>query len=217
MSVIVEKVTAGFDRQAVLRHISCEFEPGKLTALVGPSGSGKTTLLEVISGLLLPWSGTVRVEGDSAGLSPVVWVPQGANALGARSILDNVRLAPLSDGLSSAQATETASRMINYVGLGDRESSLARELSGGELQRLAFARAIASRRRVILADEPTANLDAANTEEIVCLLHRLRSDRTMIVATHDPNLVSAADSVVDLRLLGNHGPSQVASKAGSHE
>lgn len=204
MSVKLEDVSVDFGDRRILHGICATFESGILTALTGPSGTGKTTLLGVIAGFILPSEGKVTVGGVAPLPEFVVWVPQGANALSARTLLDNVRLAPLSDGLPLSAAEKVASAQLEMVGLGGRESALARELSGGELQRLALARALASSRPLLLADEPTANLDSETSKGIIELLRSIRAERTMIIATHDPELVSAADRVVDLRRLDAH-------------
>ncbi|MCW2286948.1 putative ABC transport system ATP-binding protein/phosphonate transport system ATP-binding protein [Leucobacter luti] len=199
MPVLVEALTIGFGPLTIIESLTCRFETGVLTALTGPSGSGKTSLLEVLAGLAIPRRGVVTLNGSRIDSSQIAWVPQGANALGARTALDNVRIAPLSDGLSPEIATAIALERLEQVGLASQRSAIARTLSGGELQRLAFARAMASSRPLVLADEPTANLDTRSAREVTRLLQRLSTQRTMIVATHDQELVLAAAKVVNLR------------------
>jgi ABC-type lipoprotein export system ATPase subunit len=131
--------------------------------------------------------------------SLIAWVPQGLNALARRTVLDNVLIAPLSTGAGITQARSRALEAIETVGLTHKLSEQARRLSGGELQRVGLARALASGKGIIFADEPSANLDAANTENIAELLDRLTSRATIVVATHDPVLVSAARSAVYMR------------------
>ncbi|KRC91043.1 hypothetical protein ASE25_22065 [Terrabacter sp. Root85] len=114
-------------------------------------------------------------------------------------------IAPLSSGARLSDARERAVEALELVHLGDRLQQQARRLSGGELQRLALARALASGKELILADEPSANLDATNTELIAQILHELRARATIVVATHDPILVSSASAAVHLRTLENHG------------
>jgi ABC-type lipoprotein export system ATPase subunit len=129
----------------------------------------------------------------------VVWIPQGSNALPARTALDNAMLGAQARGETLARASVQARSALKQVGLLDRADSLARELSGGELQRLSFARALAANRSIVFADEPTASLDLANIRIIAALLRRLSGQATIVVATHDPLLIDAADYVIDLR------------------
>ncbi|WP_331227683.1 ATP-binding cassette domain-containing protein [Georgenia sunbinii] len=189
----------------VFSGLSATFEPAQVTALVGPSGSGKSSLLAAIAGHQPLAAG--RVEHHPAGATTpqppsaqfVAWVPQGSNALGRRTVLDNVRLASLAAGHSMPAATARARAALAQVRLSDRVDHQARRLSGGELQRLALARALTSGKALILADEPSANLDGANTELVAQILAGLVSEATIIVATHDPVLVDAADAIVPLR------------------
>jgi len=206
VDIDIEHVSVSFGRRTVLDDVTATMRGGRLTALVGPSGSGKSTLLALAAGYLVPASGRVLVRSETFGTGAepphpgrVAWVPQGANALGARSVLDNVMLGALSEGVDLAGAARRARACLATVGLAERAGDAARELSGGELQRVAFARALVSRRATILADEPTASLDAASTREIVRLLRELRIDATVVVATHDPLVIEAADEIVDLR------------------
>jgi ABC-type lipoprotein export system ATPase subunit len=129
----------------------------------------------------------------------VVWIPQGSNALPARTALDNAMLGAQARGDDRARSTDKARAALKQVGLLERAGSLARELSGGELQRLSFARALAASRSLVFADEPTASLDLANIRIIAGLLRRLSGQATIVVATHDPLLIEVADHVIDLR------------------
>ena len=199
MSLKVDQVTVSIGDRLVLADLSCLFARNELTAVVGPSGSGKTTLLEVIAGLRRPDRGRVFINDEAVKPDACVWVPQGANALGSRTVLDNVLIAPLSDGVENTQAIRISRRSLKLVGLHHREQAQAKHLSGGELQRLAFARSLASNREVILADEPTANLDAENTDDVISLLRALQTKRTMIIATHDSRLIEAVDRVFYMR------------------
>lgn len=205
LEVLVDSVSFVFGDRVVLDDFSTVLHPGQVGALVGPSGSGKSTLLNAVGGLVTPRAGSVTLrrvdDGTVTGPSPelVAWVPQGANCLGARSALDNVMLGPLSGGQPLPVARRTAYDALGRVGLADRASSPARTLSGGELQRVSFARALASSKPIILADEPTSSLDAASTEVVAALLHSLSVDATVVVATHDPLLIEAATYAVDIR------------------
>ena len=212
MEVSVENVSISFGDVHVLTDLSASFAPGRVTALVGPSGSGKSTLLAAIAGFLAPTRGRIVLrpvpgaDGHEPRASLVGWVSQGANALGSRTVHDNVMLGALGDGVGLSDAVRLADDALAQVGLTHRARAAARTLSGGELQRTAFARALASRRPLVLADEPTSSLDAVATGTIIDLLRGLRSEATVIVATHDPALIEAAQDRVDLRTGGpTHG------------
>lgn len=206
-SVQVDVVDAAirFGTTTVFSGFAAHFPAGRITALVGPSGSGKSSLLAALSGHQSLSAGRVELR-DSPGAAPappdparVAWVPQGSNALGRRSVLDNVAIAPLSAGAPLHEARERAVEALATVGLGTLLEQQARRLSGGELQRVALARALASGKELILADEPSANLDAANTQLIAGILDRLAGRATIVVATHDPVLVEAAEAAVHMR------------------
>ncbi|WP_331272937.1 ATP-binding cassette domain-containing protein [Motilibacter deserti] len=194
----------------VFSGFSAHFESGRVTALVGPSGSGKSSLLAAMSGHQPLASGTIELraapDGPPTAPSPqlVAWVPQGSNALGRRSVLDNVLIAALGAGLRLRAAETAATEALTMVGLADRLGQQARKLSGGELQRVALARALASGKELIFADEPSANLDAANTDRIAGILSRLSGRATIVVATHDPVLVAAAHAAVHMRREARH-------------
>ncbi len=194
-----------FGTTTVFSGFSAAFPAARVTALVGPSGSGKSTLLAVMSGYQTLHSGRVELRDGLAAepLPPnsarVAWVPQGSNALGRRSVLDNVMIASLSAGMSLKDGRDQAKDALELVGLGALMHQQARRLSGGELQRTALARALASGKQLILADEPSANLDAENTDLIAKILDGLTARATIIVATHDPVLVAAAAGAVHMR------------------
>ena len=202
--MIVADGHLSFGDRRVLEGIDASFEHSHVTALTGPSGSGKSTLLAVMAGYQRLDSGTVAFVdhlGSSSSPDPamVAWVPQGANALGTRTALDNVMIGPLAEGQGFACSRAIAERALDDVGLLSRANVRARVLSGGELQRVSFARALATSKPLIFADEPSASLDAANTDVLAELLIGLRSRATIIVATHDPILINAAEAVVALR------------------
>ncbi|WP_194928759.1 ATP-binding cassette domain-containing protein [Pseudactinotalea sp. HY158] len=203
--VEVHDAAIAFGDDTVFSGLSASFEAGHVTALVGPSGSGKSSLLAAIAGHQPLARGRVEIHrGDGAdphrpSAALVAWVPQGSNALGRRDVLDNVLIASLADGRPMSRARAVAMTALDQVGLADRASEQARRLSGGELQRVALARALASGRPLVLADEPSANLDAANTDMVADILARVVSQATIIVATHDPILVEAATASVHLR------------------
>jgi putative ABC transport system ATP-binding protein len=183
-----------------------------MVAVVGPSGSGKTTLLHLAAGLERPTSGTVRIAGhdlnslsdrELAGLRAwrVGVVFQQFFLLDALSAVDNVAVALLYQAVPAARRREVAATTLDLVGLGHRLSHRPRQLSGGEQQRVAIARALASDPAVVLADEPTGNLDQATGREIMTLLGELNRDRgvTLVVITHDPAIAATAGRHIELR------------------
>lgn len=173
--------------------VSLSLEPGQAVAIEGPSGTGKSTLLALLGGLLDPTEGAVRVE--SSHRAPFGWVLQSLNSLSARSVLANAELNNVIDGVGRSVARERARLSLDAVGLGDRWRSRARHLSGGELQRLAVARVLASTRPIVLADEPTNQLDRTNATAVMrALFATAEADRRIVVVvTHDhdalPNTV----------------------------
>lgn len=164
---------------------------GRLTALTGPSGSGKSTALRLLDGRLRPQRGSVLVTGETAG-----WIHQTSLALWSRTAVDNVGLPLVAAGAPRAAAGDTARQIMAGYGIADLGDRPARTLSGGQLQRLAVARAEATGASTLFCDEPTGQLDRANSELVGASLRTL-ADRgiTVVVATHDPALVALADEV----------------------
>ena len=204
MRLDVMGATLRFGQRTIFESFDAQFAHGRVTALVGPSGSGKSSLLAAMAGYQPLAEGRVvgvYADGKQVAVTSamVAWVPQGANALGARTALENVMIGPLSEGAALGSARTRALDALDAVGLADLAGKVARQLSGGELQRVSFARALAADKPVIFADEPSSSLDARNTARIAELLHALRSRATIVVATHDPILVEAAQDEVHLR------------------
>jgi putative ABC transport system ATP-binding protein len=202
----------GAQRVEVLKGVSMEVAPGEVVALEGPSGSGKTTLLSIMGCILTPSSGEVRVAGLSvppdqpAKLREVRrrsigFVFQQFNLFPALSALENVEYALNVKGLKNGAARREATRALTQVGLADRLSFLPRDLSGGQKQRVAIARALAGSPRVILADEPTANLDTTAGVQVLELFRELakRENKGLVIVTHDPKVRAVADRVVGIR------------------
>lgn len=188
---------------AVLAGAGFEVPAGTSAAIVGPSGSGKTTLLSLIGGLLPLQSGSFAAV-DSEGVEHSVtesasWVLQTVSLLGDRSATANVAIGAFSDGASRMEAHERAARYLTAVGLAHHGERVARSLSGGEAQRVAIARALASERPIVLADEPTGQLDAATSSTVISAIIGSRAARTVVVVTHDPEVAAACDVVFELR------------------
>jgi putative ABC transport system ATP-binding protein len=198
----------GSSRHEVLSGVDLDVAQGELVALLGPSGSGKSTLLNVIAGLDAPDSGIVLVAGrDVAALDErqrtllrrheIGFVFQFFNLVPTLTVLENIRL-PLE--LTGESRHEAAHELLDRVGLGNRARAFPEELSGGEQQRIAIARALAHRPRLVLADEPTGNLDATTGARVLDLLTELIAERgtSMLVATHSSAVVERAGRVVAL-------------------
>ncbi len=195
----------------VLLDLDMDVVAGEFVALMGPSGSGKSTLLNLIAGIDKPSSGTIEIGGvDIAGLSEgeladwraanVGFVFQFYNLLPVLSAQDNVELPLLLTGLSSRQRAERARLVLGLVGLADRADHYPNELSGGQQQRVAIARALVSDPLLIVADEPTGDLDRVTGEEILGLLERLvvEMGKTIVMVTHDPKAAAHARRLVHL-------------------
>ena len=204
----------GSDKLQVLKGIDLELKRGELVALMGPSGCGKSTLLNIIGGLLPADGGEINLQKRSYGLkgpSSVVdvrrdlvgWIFQDFHLLNNLSALDNVAMALELSGTSSTEAEQRASEALIKVGLEDRMHHIPDQLSGGQQQRVAIARAIAGNRPLLLADEPTGNLDIASGKEVLQLFKDLCHDDerpiSILMVTHDPELASNADRMLLLR------------------
>jgi len=195
----------------VLLDLDMDVAAGEFVALMGPSGSGKSTLLNLIAGIDKPSSGTIEIGGvDIAELSEgeladwraanVGFVFQFYNLLPVLSAQDNVELPLLLTGLSSRQRAERARLVLGLVGLADRADHYPNELSGGQQQRVAIARALVSDPLLIVADEPTGDLDRVTGEEILGLLEQLvvEMGKTIVMVTHDPKAAARARRLVHL-------------------
>ena len=210
-------------RTLVLRDISFSIEPGTVQAIVGPSGSGKTTLLTILGLLIRPTQGNIVLDGRpvprGAGARAALraerygWVFQTVNVLSRRSVVDNASLGLLAKGAALGEARKVALSALAAVGLGTMAERPAHSLSGGELQRLCIARAIAAQPRFLLADEPTGQLDRTTTAEVLDAIIRVRRPETAIViVTHDPTVAARCDQVWELEdgRIGLRGAKEVA-------
>jgi putative ABC transport system ATP-binding protein len=201
------------DTQAVpvLAGLSLDIEAGDFVGLMGPSGSGKTTLLNLIGGIDQPTSGEVTVNGDAIGRMNgrdlarwrsrhIGYIFQLYNLIPVLTALQNVELPLLLVKMTGKERLERAKVALGIVGLGDRLGHYPRQLSGGQEQRVAIARAIVSDPTLLLADEPTGDLDRKSGEEILALLERLNKEfkKTIIMVTHDPHAAERAHRVLHL-------------------
>jgi putative ABC transport system ATP-binding protein len=222
----------GAGRFQALAAVNLAIAGGELTLLTGPSGSGKTTLLSILGCMLTPSSGTVRVHGHSTtGRKPeqlaklrrdyIGFVFQSYHLFPTLTAIDNVRIALDIRGENAKQSTQKAAEVLAIVGLENKAGSYPRELSGGEQQRVAIARAIVGDPSVILADEPTAALDAENGRAVMAVLARVAKDpaRGVLVVTHDPRIEEFADRIVcieDGRIISDSrtvGTGKIAQQA----
>ena len=203
---------SGRNRLEVLKGINLEIAAGELVSLMGPSGCGKSTLLNICGGLLEADSGSITLNDFSYGTKPpsrvvdvrrngVGWIFQDFHLVDRLSALDNVIFALELSGVPSSQAESQAMDALRKVGLSDRMNFIPDQLSGGQRQRVAIARAISGSRPLILADEPTGNLDVKSAEGILDLFKELCEDYgiSVLMVTHDPNLASKADRMLLLR------------------
>jgi putative ABC transport system ATP-binding protein len=211
--ILAENVTKTFhegrESVPVLRGVSIAVEPGEVVALEGPSGSGKTTFLSILGCILTPTSGRVVIDGQEIDPGrpsrlPAVrrrsigFVFQQFNLFPALTALENVEYALNLKGFTGSQATRDAGALLERVGLGDRAHFLPRDLSGGQKQRVAVARALAGSPAVLLADEPTANLDSEVAQHVLDLFGELarKEGRALLIVTHDPKVRRVCDRVI---------------------
>jgi len=195
-----------------LRGLDLAIEPGEIVAIMGPSGSGKSTLMHILGALDLPTGGTALIDGeDLAGLKEgelvrlrgrrIGFVFQTFNLILTMSAQRNVELPMIFQGVKRSERARRAAELLGKVGLAERRAHKPNELSGGERQRVAIARALANDPEIILADEPTGNLDSESGSQILELLKRLSEEdgKTVIIVTHDPDAASIADRIVRLK------------------
>jgi putative ABC transport system ATP-binding protein len=215
---VTKEYRQGRDRVRALDGVDLTIEAGEFVSMVGPSGSGKSTMLHLIGGLDRPSAGDVSVHGRSlARLSDdevtifrrrhVGFVFQSFNLLPALTAAENVALPLLLDGKRMREVRPRVERLLELVGLGPRAEHRPDELSGGEMQRVAIARALVTAPLLLLADEPTGNLDRATGDSILDLIRRANRDdgQTVVLVTHDPHAAAYGDRTVtvgDGRIVG---------------
>ncbi len=208
MSLTLSHVTFRYPGMSadVLHDVSLTVEPGERVALMGPSGRGKSTLLSVAGLLLKPQAGTVTIDerprtvSDASSLlgHTISWVLQTVSLLPRRSVLDNAALPLLAKGVTRRVAHDTASVKLAEVGLAGYEARQARTLSGGEAQRVGVARALVTNPSILLADEPTANLDQRTAQIVGEALFQSARGTSLLVTTHDEEIAQLADRIVYL-------------------
>jgi putative ABC transport system ATP-binding protein len=192
-----------------LKGVSLAVNAGESVAVTGPSGCGKSTLLHILGGLDRPTEGSVEYDGrplqamdlDDYRARQVGFVFQSFHLLPTLTALENVQVPMFEAPWPRAERAKRADSLIAEVGMGHRRDQYPGRLSVGERQRVAIARALANEPRVLLADEPTGNLDSVNQDEVLKLLDRLRRERslTLVVVTHSPEVAAACDRVVKMR------------------
>jgi len=193
-----------------LRGVSLEIQPGEYVVIAGPSGSGKSTLLQILGGIDTPSSGTVEILGTvlqslsdrdltRLRLTRLGFIFQRFHLLPVLTAQENIELPMAEAGVSPQDRRARAGELLTYVGLAHRARHRATQLSGGEMQRVAIARALANRPALLLADEPTGELDAGTGQEILDLFRRLNRDgATLVVVTHDDRLAQQANRVIHM-------------------
>jgi ABC-type lipoprotein export system ATPase subunit len=207
---VVKKYSKGTASVVALQKVSMKIDGSLMAAIIGPSGSGKSTLLQIIGGMDKPTSGTVEVLGGELSqlsekeltqyrLRKVGFVFQSFNLIPNLTALENVMLPLEFNGMPHAERQKRALHLLEQVGLTQRGHHTPAELSGGEMQRVAIARALANDPALMLADEPTGNLDSGSGERIIKLLKHISTERIVIVVTHNEKLASEADKVFHLR------------------
>jgi lipoprotein-releasing system ATP-binding protein len=207
----LDNITRSFGTLQVLKGISLKVERGEVVSITGPSGAGKTTLLQIMGSLDRPDGGSVLYDGqDITGMNEkeisafrnrhIGFVFQFHQLLPEFTALENITIPMLIGGSSMGQATARAKELLAMMGLADRAEHKPSELSGGEKQRIAVARALANRPDVILADEPSGSLDSKNKEELHNLFFSLRDKlgQTFVIVTHDESLASKTDRTIHL-------------------
>lgn len=216
MSVIeIKNITKTYNENTVpvhaVRGIDLNIEEGEFSAIIGPSGSGKTTFLNMIGGLDVPSTGSVKIDNkDISGLSSkqlinfrlnhIGFVFQAYNLIPVLTAAENVAFIMELKGVSKTERMQRAKELLEQVGIGDKFNRRPKELSGGEQQRVAVARALASKPKFILADEPTANLDSKSTGDLLDMMADLNQklNITFLFATHDQRVMDRARRIITL-------------------
>ena len=209
--IALQGIRKSFGGHEVLRSVSVDIAAGQVTALIGPSGSGKSTLLNLIAGIDQPSTGTIQIAGvdiatlDETALADwraanVGFIFQFYNLMPVLTAYENVELPLLLTNLTRKQRKEHVEATLEMVRLADRMDHYPNELSGGQQQRVAIARALVTDPALIVADEPTGDLDRATGEEVLALMDELHHDlgKTIVMVTHDPKAASRASRMIHL-------------------
>ena len=209
ISHITKRYGAGSTEVTAVHDVSLSVSPGEIVLIMGPSGSGKTTLLSMLGALLKPTEGTIQLNGTTISaleenrlpdirLKQFGFIFQDFNLLSALTALENVAIVAELAGAKSGEAKRKAASLLTELGLGERLSFPPEKLSGGEKQRVAIARALVNDPRLILADEPTANLDSKIGHEIMRLLRNIAKEqgRSVVIVSHDQRIKDIADRVL---------------------
>ncbi len=212
LSKVTKKYKLGEDIEVqALKGIDLEIGQGEFVSIIGPSGSGKSTLMHIIGILDQPTSGTVSLEGKDIIELPeeklaelrnkhIGFVFQAFNLLPKTSALENVELPLIYSGVSSSERRKQALEVLRVVGLGDRVGHTPSQLSGGQQQRVAIARALITKPSLILADEPTGNLDSKASQEIIDLLKALNeSGNTIVLVTHERDIALESKRIIEIK------------------
>ena len=207
----LRNITKSFDTIQVLKGIDLDVQKGEIVSIVGPSGAGKTTLLQIMGTLEKADGGSVQIDGEIiSDLSPrkladfrnknIGFVFQFHQLLPEFNALENVMIPALIAGTSQKEANKRAMELLRFMGLEDRATHKPNELSGGEKQRVAVARALMNRPAVVMADEPSGSLDSQNKEELHQLFFELRKayGQTFVIVTHDESLASMTDRTIHI-------------------
>lgn len=215
-SLILESVHKTYESGGIevhaLRDVSLIVKDAEFVAVVGPSGSGKSTLLHIIGLLDRPTLGRVFLDGTEASSlnrleasrlrnETIGFIFQSFNLINRMTVLENVELPAIVKGISRSHRREIAAELLSMVGLGDKAARKPTQLSGGEYQRVAIARALVNDPKIVLADEPTGNLDSKTGGEVIRLFKKICDERgkTVIVVTHNMELAQASDRIISLR------------------
>jgi len=208
---VIKRYKMGEQYVNALNGVSLEIERGEYIAIMGPSGSGKSTMMNILGFLDVPDKGEYIFDGQKiTGMSEkelafvrnrrVGFIFQTFNLLPRETALENVELPMIYSGTSRIKRFETAKKLLNMVGLGERINHRPNELSGGERQRVAIARALVNNPDIILADEPTGNLDTKTGNEIMSILDNLnKKGKTVVLVTHDPEIAEHSDRIIHIR------------------
>lgn len=208
---VIKRYKMGEQYVNALNGVSLQIERGEYIAIMGPSGSGKSTMMNILGFLDVPDKGEYIFDGQKiTGMSEkelafvrnrrVGFIFQTFNLLPRETALENVELPMIYSGISKTKRFEIAKKLLNMVGLGERINHRPNELSGGERQRVAIARALVNNPDIILADEPTGNLDTKTGNEIMSILDNLnKQGKTVVLVTHDPEIAEHSDRIIHIR------------------